>query len=183
MRLRVPEQCRPELDGAYSIGHAVVYAPDERRRAVLQLLDDVERPQRPVAVEALRHEAGDDLAEPLAVHRSAGRDGPHVVRDVEHFVVDPHRVRDSKRGFGEPAAKAGCPVQASRDVPAKLFDARRRFAPARLQDHELAGVPADVPGLELQDLRVLIVQAIDVQSCRPSASIVVVPATILARRF
>lgn len=103
-----------------------------------------------------------------------------MVRDVERCVVDPDGVRDPERGGDKPAAKAGRPVQATRDVLAQLFDARCRSAPARLEDYELAGVPPDVPRLERQDLGVLVVETIDVQRYRLPASIVQVVVAILA---
>ena len=62
--------------------------------------------------------------------------------------------------------RRGALVQTSLDVLAQLLDARRRLARARLEDHKLASVAADIPSLEPEDLGILVVEAIDVQCYR-----------------
>ena len=59
------------------VGHRVVDAPDDGPRAVLEGLDDVDRPQRPIAGQPFRHQPGDD---PAQLRISDGAGGGHYGR-------------------------------------------------------------------------------------------------------
>ena len=51
-----PEQGRADRHRRLPVGHRVVDAPDDGPRAVLEGLDDVDRPERPIAGQPFRHQ-------------------------------------------------------------------------------------------------------------------------------
>src|SRR4051812_22512242 len=65
---------------------------DDRESAVLETLDEIDLPQRPVAVELAGLHPTDQVAELIHASRPGQRASPYVVVDVEVLVIDPDRV-------------------------------------------------------------------------------------------
>jgi hypothetical protein len=64
---------------------------------VLESFDDPHLPERLVAIELLRHDAPDQVAQLPVEARSGERRVPEVVPEVEVRIVDPHRPAELKR--------------------------------------------------------------------------------------
>jgi hypothetical protein len=111
--------------------------------AILEVLDQVELPERPLEVERRRHDPAHQLTK--LGHRSGDRQGrvAHVPAQVEAVVVGPHRVAELHRRLGDPLAKAGDESQPRLDMLQELVQ-RRRLA---LQDQRCADVDVDRPTL------------------------------------
>ena len=58
-----PEQSRAYRRRRLPVGHHVVDAPDDCPRAILEGLDDNDRPPRPIAQQPFRHRPSDNLAQ------------------------------------------------------------------------------------------------------------------------
>ena len=146
-----PEQGRADRHRRLPVGHRVVDAPDDGPRAVLEGLDDVDRPQRPIAGQPFRHQPGDDLAQ-LRISDGAG-DGhlTDVPANVEVRVVCPHRRVETVGSHHDPPPTARRERDATGDPVAEVRDA----VAGPLGDHDLARVPDDRPGLEREDPGVL----------------------------
>ena len=86
-----------QVDPADAVGHAVVDLQQHRPPSTGQALDDPALPERPVTVQALRHQPSDQPAQRRVVagYRKGG--APHVVPDVEVGIVDPHRPAEIER--------------------------------------------------------------------------------------
>ena len=111
--------------------------------------DDVDRPQRPVAVEALLEEAGDLVELGLAVGGGTELRGPDVAlrrRSPRRAprAAPPRCRRASGSAPGTPAIRSPISPRSSLDAGS-----------ARAERHDLAGVPGDPGALEVEDRLVL----------------------------
>jgi hypothetical protein len=75
----------------------VVHFGQHRPAAVGESFDHPAFPERPVAVEALRHDPGDEAAERRVVAGRGQGGSPDVVLEVEPAVVDPDRMAEVQR--------------------------------------------------------------------------------------
>ena len=129
---------------------------DERFHAWLrQAVDEVDLPQRAVAIERAGEDAGDGLGEPAVVARR--RDGglADVEVQVEVGVLDPVRQVDAERHARETPLQRRQEVDALADEPAEVGDLERAARRGRrVVDREAADVPVGARGLHGQELRV-----------------------------
>jgi hypothetical protein len=115
------QQHGEDVDGGEPVSHAVVRLDDEREAPALEALDDPHLPERAVAVERLRGDAGRELLQLLGVAGAGQARVPDVVGEVEVDVVHPHRVvveRDPRQAL--PVARDL--VQLGGDVGANAVD-------------------------------------------------------------
>ncbi len=153
----VPEQLASQPQAGHPVGHRMVDAPDDHRRAVLGRSDKVHVPKRLSVVEALGHQLGDDVGQLLA----GGLADADLVGDLELGVVDPDRRRQPERRPGDPPPCPRCPPEPALDVAAQLLDVGWSLGP-RLEHQDLAGVTGDRRGLELQDRGVVGAEAVEI---------------------
>ncbi len=146
---------REDLVARHAVDHGVVDLGQHRRPALGEALDQVQLPQRPVAIERAREDPRDGLGE-LAVRRRR-RDGrlADVEVEVEVRVLDPVRVREPERHVHELPAERRQQVQPVGDEAADVLHAE--VAAGRgggVVDREAAHVPVRARGLHGQELRV-----------------------------
>ena len=149
-RRRVPQRRLGEGEAGRSVRNGVV-DPEDRGDEVVLELDHVDPPERPVAVEPLRHQVGDDRAELLGRRRSilSGRDD--VGRGLEIGVVHPGRPRQAEWSGGESPPQRRSQPDPGRDPRTQVLDG----VAGSLRDEHLARVADDGAGLELEDPGVL----------------------------
>src|SRR3954447_11338044 len=95
LRLRCQvEDNRADVDSADAVDHRMVGLRDDRGAVTLQAFDEVDLPQRPVAVEWAADETADQLAQLIVGARSRQRGPAYVVADVEVDIVGPHWVAE-----------------------------------------------------------------------------------------
>ncbi len=101
-----------QIDAGDAVDHCMVHLGDDGEAIpALQALDYPHLPERPRAVELLRHDAGRQPLELAFVSGARQRAVAHVVLDVEMLIVDPHRAAFERRER-EHLAVAGDVVEA-----------------------------------------------------------------------
>ena len=88
---------------------------------VLESFDDPHLPERLVAIELLRHDAPDQVAQLPVEARSGERGVPEVVPEVEVRIVDPHRPAELKRHEPNLLPVARHRGQLARDHPREVL--------------------------------------------------------------
>jgi hypothetical protein len=99
MRLVAPQSLGADPHACRSICERVVNPPDQRHRAVIEVLDDVEVPQRVSAIQSLSHQPADQLLELVSSDSTAGVERRDMPRNVELRIVEPNRPGNTKRRF------------------------------------------------------------------------------------
>ena len=100
------EQHLADVDGLAPVDEDLVALGQDGHPAALQALDEVDLPQRAVAVQRPRGDPGHQLAQLVVVARTGQGGAAYVVADLEVRVVDPHRVGEAARHGLEPLAVA-----------------------------------------------------------------------------
>src|SRR5208282_666631 len=89
---RRTQQHRCEIDGGYSVDHAVMGLADHREAIAVESLDYPQFPERLAAIELLRDDSSRQSPELLVAAGPRQRSVPHVIFKVEAIVVHPHRM-------------------------------------------------------------------------------------------
>src|SRR3954447_15980128 len=149
------EQHGEDLVARDAVDDGVVDLRQQRDVAVRQAVDQVDLPQRAVAIERAGEDAGDGLGEPPVV--AWRRDGglADVEVEVEVGVLDPVRQVDAERHAREAPLQRRQEMDALADEPAEVGDLERAARRGgRVVDREAADVPVGARGLHGQELRV-----------------------------
>ena len=149
----VPEDARADPQRRRAVGEGVMDPQHQGGTAGRELLHEVNRPERTLAVQAGPHQPGHDVSEALVVDRAAERQLEHVARDVEALVIDPRGLGERRRRDVEPAPQPRRPVETSGDLRPELV--QREFGTVRREPDHLAGMARHDRPLEREDARVL----------------------------
>jgi hypothetical protein len=122
----------------HPVGEGMVDAPDQRSAAALDG-DDVQRPQRPIAWQPLRHQRPHLRWKPLVVDTTAVAD---LAGDLEARVRLPGR----RASFHQPQTEPALAVKPRLDMGPHVLDSA-----LAIENDQLAGVAAYGPGLERKD--------------------------------
>ena len=129
-------------------------AADDRLAPVRQRADEVEAPQRPPVVEALRHERRGRLPHPGLVGPLGALHPADVRGEVERLLGDPARLGVELDAVAPPRARGKPRV----DRRPQLLEVERLGG--GLEHDQLQGVAADRLGLEREDACVVDAEAI-----------------------
>ena len=136
-----------------AVDHAVVRFADERKTIAGHSLDEPHLPQRPAAIERLRHDPSHQSLEHAPVAGLRQRGMAHVVGEAEAIVVHPDR-QPFIRQIGESLAKARHQVQPRCDAGTDALDVDAALGGAQrsgVEEHHAADVHVTARVLEADE--------------------------------